>query len=430
MDATYQMMPRPVSPGLAVPRQRRSLLPVGIAATLFYLLLAPPQFNPTIAGVYLSPFRVFLLLATMYLMFGALRLRVRFAWPDLMIGLAAGWIWLASYMSSGEVSTAAIVGGSQTVDIALSYFLARLTIQTPTDLRHFLIMIAPGVIFTGVVVVVESITHVHIVQGIASALTGQPNLATREIRLRYFMRGAASFPHPILAGIVLASFLSIYVLSGLRGWPRLLGALGAVGGVFTMSSAAMLGLVVGGLLVAYDWLSERITNITWRLFLFFTAVLYVGVELTSDSGFYNLLVRYASLNSYSAYNRVLIWKYGTNNVEEHPWFGIGYSDWVRPDWMKSDSFDHFWLIMALRFGIPETVLLLGATLLALVMLAVKSSRLPPADGRLLRGVAISLGVFALGVNSVSLWMSALSWYFVLLGIAVSLGSMQTRPLAR
>jgi O-antigen ligase len=100
-----------------------------------------------------------------------------------------------------------------------------------------------------------------------------------------------------------------------------------------MSSAAMLGIVVGGFLVAYDWLSERIANLSWRMFLFFTAILYVTVELTSKSGFYSILIRYASLNTGSAYNRILIWQYGTQNIERHPWFGIGYADWDRPDWM-------------------------------------------------------------------------------------------------
>ncbi len=421
LDATYRRMPAPAQAGIAPQGQRRSMVPVTLTVILLYLLLIPQQFNPTVADVYLSPYRVFLLGATLYLFAGTLRQSLRFVWPDLLVILAMGWIWLASYMSSGSVTTSLIMGGSHTVDMGLAYFLARAGIQTPNDMRRFLVLVAPGVAFVSAVIVIESVSRTLILQPLASAVTGMPMPIRYEVRMG-LVRGAASFPHPILAGIFVASFLPVYLLSGLRGWPKVLGVAASVGGIFTMSSAAMLGVVVGGALAIYDWLTERIGNLTWRVFLFFAAMLYALVELTSNSGFYNLLTRFASLNTASAYNRVLIWQYGTGNIARHPWFGIGYSDWVRPDWMHSGSFDHFWLIMALRFGIPETFFLLAATLIALVMVAARSRQMVPHDARLLRGVAISLGVFALGVSSVSLWMSALAWFFMLLGLTVSLAS--------
>lgn len=412
-----------------MPLQRRSTLPVTLAAVLLYLLLIPAQFNLTIAGIYLSPYRVFLLGASLYLLASALRQSIRFVWPDLLVIGAVGWIWLASYMSSGSLETAIIMGGSHTVDMGLAYFLARVSIQSTSDFRRFLILIAPGIILLSAVIVTESVSRTLILQPLASSITGMPMPIRYEVRVG-LVRGTASFPHPILAGIFVASFLPIYLLSGLRGWPKILSVIAALGGVFTMSSAAMLGVVVGGALTAYDWLTERIRNFTWQIFMVFSAMLYAVVELTTNTGFYGLLIRYASLNTTSAYNRVLIWQYGTENIAKYPWFGIGYSDWERPDWMHSGSFDHFWLIMALRFGIPETFMLLAATLIGIAMIALRSRTMLPHDARLLRGVAISLAVFALGVNSVSLWMSALAWFFMLLGLTVSLGTIQEAPTVR
>lgn len=394
-----------------------------LAIILFYLLLVPPQFNVTLGDVYLSPFRIFLIVGSLYLVFAGLRKELRWTVPDLFVALGTLWIWLASYMSSGSVGTALVMGGSHTVDIGLAYFAARIGIQTPNDLRRFLVLCAPGAAFTGAIVLAEAVSHQLLLQRFSGMITGQPYPTRWDVRLG-FMRGMASFPHPILAGIFLGSLLPLYWFSGLRGWPRFLGMSSSVLGVFSMSSAAMLALVVGGALSIYDWLTERIRNLTWQVFLFFSAILYTAVELTSNTGFYGLLIRYASLNTASAYNRVLIWNFGTDNIERHPFFGIGYSDWDRPDWMHSGSFDHFWLIMALRFGIPETFFLLGATLIALVMIALRSRSLPFHDARLLRGVTISLAVFALGVNSVSLWMAPLVWYFMLLGVTVSLGSLR------
>ncbi len=435
IDATYRpMRPMPKQRVVARPDQS-SKLRVGLAVALLYLLLVPQQFNPTISGFYLSPYRIYLIGATLYLLSSAFSRTLRFAWPDLMIVLAIAWITLASYVTSGTVETAMVQGGSHFVDIGLAYFLARAAIQTPTDLRRFLILVAPGVAFTGVIVFAEAVSHRLIVQAFASAVTGNPGPPRTDVRLG-FMRGMSSFPHPILCGIFLASFLPIYFLSGLRGWPRIVSIVGSILGAFTMSSAAMLGLVVGFLLFAYDWLSERIHNFTWKLFLGFSAAFYVIIESSSNTGFYGLsntgfyglLVRYASLNSTSAYNRVLIWKYGTQNIIENPWFGIGYGDWDRPEWLHSDSFDWFWLILGLRFGIPAAVLILGATLLAIAMLAIKSQSFPPSESRLLRGVAISLAVFSLGLNSVSLWMSSLAWFFMLLGLTVTLATQPSQPI--
>ncbi|MFU7527431.1 O-antigen ligase family protein [Qipengyuania sp. ASV99] len=332
-------------------------------------------------------------------------------------------------MTSGLVSTAITQGGAHTLDIAFAYFLARAAIQTPRDLRLFLVMIAPGIALMSLFVVQEAVTHTRVLQRVASDISGSPYRLRDDVRLG-LMRGTGPFPHPILAGIFLASFLPLYLASGLRGWPKILGIAASFGGFFSMSSAALLGLLMGGVLWCYDWASEKISNVTWRIFLFGTAILYAMVELTSNSGFYGLMIRYASLNTTSAYNRVLIWNYGTQNIAEHPWFGLGYADWDRPSWMHSGSFDHFWLIMALRFGIPVSILLIAATVAGVILLAVKSRTYRPQDARLLRGVAISLAVFALGAISVSLWLSVLVWFFVLLGIAVSLGVNLQREVPR
>jgi hypothetical protein len=279
----------------------------------------------------------------------------------------------------------------------------------------------------GLVVFLESVSGRHIIQPFFSAITGQPARVGIDVRLG-LTRGVASFPHPILAGISLASFLTLYWMSGVRGWPRLAGIIGAFAAFFTMSSAALLGLLVGTTLMCYDWIARRIKNFTWRLFLACSATLYILVELLSDSGFFNLLVRYASLNTVSAFNRVLIWEYGSQSVMRHPFLGIGYADWDRPSWMNwstSSSVDHFWLLLAMRFGLPASLFLILAVLGVVTSVARRSMMLPPNDALFYRGVAISLAVFALGAISVSLWLNALVWFFMLAGSAASLGSMVT-----
>lgn len=418
--AAQTLQPRPM-------QQTRSRVPIYLFVSLAYLLFIPEQFNFTVIGLYLPPYRIFMFGAALYLLSRSVAGSLRFYWPDLFVILATAWIWLAAYMTSGEISTTLLMGGSHTIDIALAYFLARATIRTPRDFRLFLILIVPGFAAISAIVAQEAVTHIRLLQPIASEITGIPNRLRDEVRLG-FMRGAGPFPHPILAGLFLASFLPLYLASGLRGWPKILGIAASIAGFFSMSSAALLGLMVGGILWLYDWLTERVWNVTWRLFLMFSSALYMTVELVTSTGFYGLMVRYASLNTATAYSRVLIWNFGTENIARNPWFGLGYSDWDRPSWMHSGSIDHFWLIMALRFGIPASAFLIIATVGAVLLLAIKSQTYRPEDARLLRGLAISVSVFALGAISVSLWLSVMVWFFMLVGIAVSLSINLERDL--
>ncbi|MDJ0979371.1 MAG: hypothetical protein QNI87_12665 [Erythrobacter sp.] len=393
--------------------------PIFALAFLFYLLFIPEQFNTTIFGMYISPYRIFLIGSSVFVIRHALQSRIVWAWPDLLIVVGVFWIWLSSYFISGEVSVMFARGGAHFIDIALGYFLVRASISTSRDFRHFLVLIAPAVATIGLIVAIESVSHRLFVSEIASAITGVSAKVRYDVRMG-LARGVGPFPHPILCGIFLASFLPIYLISGLRGWPKVAGALGSVGAVFTMSTAAALGLNLGVLLLGYDWFTERFRNVTWSLFVSFGGMLYLAVEIASNSGAYGLMVRYVALNAGSAYNRVLIWRFGTESILQNPWLGIGYDDWDRPMWMHSGSFDHFWLILALRFGIPALVCFLLASLLALAMIMRRSTKSTQVDARLMRGVAISLAIFVIGVCSVSLWLAPLVWFFMLVGVGVSL----------
>lgn len=422
--ATAQPLPRLLTPPRNAAREQGVKLPVLLAAGLFYFLLIPEQANFRLAGLLLSPYRLYLIVGFLLLVGPASKQKLKFAWPDLGILLGCFWIALASYMTTGKLTDTLAQGGAHGIDIGLSYFFMRLSVRSPRDLRLFLVAIAPAVAGTGAILAMESVSGRLIVQPIFSSITGQPLRGGVEFRLG-LARGVASFPHAILAGICLASFMTIYWMSGLRGWPKIIGFVGAFGAFFTMSSAALLGLLMGGLLIAYDWLSLRFRNFTWSLFLAGSTILFLTVELVSNSGFFNLLVRFASLNTVSAYNRVLIWKYGSESVMRHPFFGIGYEDWDRPSWMNwstSFSVDHFWLILAMRFGLPVSVFFIFATAMAVLLVARRSTKVSPVDARLMRGVAIALAVFALGAISVSLWLNALVWFFMLVGISVTLGS--------
>lgn len=416
----------PVLPNLEIDRHSPTeMWTIWLAVLLGYLLLAPPQLNVAIGGSVLPPYRLFLLPATIFVVQRAVRGQMRIEWPDLAMVGATFWIALSLFITT-EASEAITSAIAQICDIGLAYFFGRAVIRTPRDLRVFLILMAPGLFAMGAIIAVESLTKTHIYQPLFSAIAGAPSIQETPVRLG-LMRAKGSFPHSILAGIFLASFLPLYALSGLRGWPPILGCVAAICSFFTISSAALIGLAAGLGLVIYNWLSERYQQVRWRIFLMVSGLIFFALEFGTQSGAFSLIMRYASLSPHNAYYRLLIWRFGSENVEKNPWFGIGYADWDRPAWMAK-SIDHYWLLLAIQFGVIPPLLIALATIIALVTLSRSSVKLRLADRRLVRAVLIALGVFAIGIVSVSIWLSAQVWFFMLLGITVSLGQF-AKPIA-
>lgn len=393
---------------------------VYLAVVFGYLLFLPPQLNPSVGGSLLPAYRVFLIVAALFVVASFVKRKVRFAWPDLTVILTILWICLAMFINARqeEAITASI---ANTSDIGLAYFFGRATIRSVRDLRVFLLCMLPGLLFLGLVLIVESLSHRPLMQNFFGSLTGVGVLYRSEPRYGLF-RALGPFPHPILTGIFFTSFLPLYWQAGFKPEYRSAGSFASVCGFFTVSSATLLGLVVSTVVLFYAWLTKRVAFVTWPLFFFAAGLFIFLAELGTKSGTFSLLVRFAALNSTTSYTRINIWNYGSQNVANNPWFGIGYADWVRPVWLN-ESVDNFWLVTAMRFGVPASVLIGLVTVTAILMLMRKSLTSTPADAECERGVAISLAIFALGMVSVALWLSAQVWFFALLGLAVSLSQL-------
>src|SRR3546814_18847123 len=83
----------------------------------------------------------------------------------------------------------------------------------------------------------------------------------------------------------------------------------SLAGVLSWISAAIMGLLVGAALVAYDWLQKRVEILSWRALAAASALSVLVVHLASQNGVVNILVR-LTLDPQTGYFRLLIWRHG------------------------------------------------------------------------------------------------------------------------
>ena len=225
------------------------------------------------------------------------------------------------------------------------------------------------------------------------------------------------FSHPILAGLALASFMPLFWFSGIRKWPWFAGMGASVFSVLSASSAAFLALLLAAALLTLDWAQRVVTFLSWKILIPAILSTLGLIHVVSETGIVNVIIRY-SLNPTTARFRRLIWEYGTRSVEEHPWFGIGFTAYERLEWMIP-SVDNHWLLLGIRFGVIPAFGHVIVFTAAIVLLCLAAGRSNEVDRRTIAGLAISLTIVLITGFTVAFFGGAVFWFYMLAGIGFS-----------
>ncbi|MES2302985.1 MAG: hypothetical protein V4521_13085 [Pseudomonadota bacterium] len=324
-------------------------------------------------------------------------------------------------------------GGALALDVIAPYLIARVCVRSFDDVRRLLVIAAPGLFLAGAGMMVESITHRQLVRPMAAAIfgplpyyeNGQAVSTAKDfnvVRLG-LLRAAGPFSHPILAGLFLASFLPLFINSGLMKWPRKLGIAAGLMAIFSVSSAAFLSFIITGVLLGYDWFQAQARGIGWRFFIFCLTALVLIVQVGSQNGVVPILVRY-TLDPATGWFRQLIWEYGTRSVAKHPWFGIGFTDYERLPWMIN-SIDNHWLLLAVRHGYITPICIFLSCVVGIVSLSRMSVRVTEKDRKFAVGICVALTGLVLSGFTTSYFGGTLTWFSMLIAITLSLGDIRT-----
>lgn len=409
-----KLMPAPLISG----RLPMHLVPILVVS---YACLLPREFTIMIEGAALFPYRFALILMLPFCIARLSSSPVRPSLVDACVGFAAVW-FVVSLMVTTSYEAGMVSGVSYAIDYAGAYLLGRASIRTAEDLRLMLRYLLPGMALLVLVLAVESVSHRMLLRPLLADLLNTPDPYIY-YRIRFgLLRAMGPFPHPILGGVFLAGLIPLAWYLSHTARTRIVGCLLGLGAIFTVSSTAVLGMVIAIGLITMD-VVQRITRFPiFALGAIMLALMAIAVSVVSETGLISFIIRNFTFDTGSGYYRMIIWSYGGAEAMANPVFGIGMRDWARPEGMVSDSVDAYWLVETMVHGFPMLAALAMTTLGVLIAVFQTQKFRHPADRDAGKAMMIFITVVIFSGFTVHLWESINSWAALMLGCGMSLAT--------
>jgi hypothetical protein len=312
---------------------------------LYFLSLALPlEFN---AGtILLTGVRTLLLVLFIPMLLKLLLGRYgRLIWTDFLFFLFCPWVIYTLHLNTPDEAFS--FGGSVGIEFYGGYLLGRAYIRTPEAFAGmckalFLVITAtlPFAIYetqTGHAPIPEMLNKIP---GFFSLVDFYNEAAGMRMGLE---RAQVIFEHPIHYGLFCSTAFAL-AYTGFKGqistpMRYLLGLIVSMGVFFSVSSGAMLPMILQFILIFWAWALDKVSS-RWTILMVLTAIAYVVVDAISNRTPIQVFLSYAM-----------------KNVWMHPLYGLGLNDWVREWFMHGSSVDNFWLLNTMRYGIPGFALI-------------------------------------------------------------------------
>ncbi|MGL3107810.1 O-antigen ligase family protein [Bradyrhizobium sp. BR 1432] len=379
---------------------------------LFFLaLLWPCQLY--VGSLRLSLYRIVLLVMILPCLskFAAGRVGIKIS--DVAVLLFSFWRVLGLIVVDG-IESSSQTFGIEWIETIGPYLLARCFIRDADDFYNMIQLLFRIVLVLLPFAIIELVSGHNILRELFAMICPTP-LFSPEQRSG-LTRVQSVFDHPILFGVFAASALApVYLVLGhkmslLRR--NLMTAAVAATASMSLSAGPLMAIVAQGLLLSWDSLLRGV-KARWKILIGLLAVVVTLIEAVANRSLPSIVSGYLTFDPQSYYFRLLIWDYGSAVALDHPVFGIGLSDWERPNWM-GPSIDNFWLVLAMRSGLPAPVLLHLAILLIFLTVGSKKG----LDGKITAYRTAFLiamaGIYLVGWT-VHFWDTAYVAFLFLLG---------------
>lgn len=387
-----------------------------VSKSLYILILSfflPAELSFFVGDVRLEIYRVVLLLLSPY----AFLFFFRRSWSGIDYSLLSFTVFVLISVLFNKGLAGVQEVGIQILEVFVVFLLGYAAIARNgyEEFKKYITLFLVLYLILAPFAVYEALTGHRILHDIAASLSGVQTIvymSPDDMRLGLY-RAMSIFATPIFYSMVSAFlfFLTWNIYSGGKRAFFLLGLLVAI--VCAVTSVGFLMIFMQlAILITMGRLfrSELLRNIS----IISAVVLLFVIEITSDGGVGKWIALNLALNEWNGYIRYLQWVYAYDDILRKPFLGPG--DWTRPYWMPS-SIDAYWLVLAVKYGIPSALSALTLWVLILkYLINIYSSNNKPIFYVLICSVfALLLGCF-----TVHLFDKAAVIVYLILGFMVGL----------
>jgi hypothetical protein len=340
-------------------------------------------------------------------------------------------VWSAISMAVIHGASASVQpSGIFFIETMGAYLLARCYIRTTADFESMVVLVTRIIILLLPFAAYEWVTGKKPLLSTFGAVFPTVDVTLMQPRLG-FWRVQGPFAHSIMFGLFCGSMFVLAFFVPAAGYTtvrrRLETGLVAATAIMSMSSAPIAGVAVQLALIGWNWLLRQY-NSRWKMLWGLVFAMYLVIEIGSNQPPIQFYISYFTFDKGTGWFRLYIWEYGSASVRNNPLFGIGLGDWVRPKWMAPDSVDNFWLLTAMRYGIPALAFILGAYLWLLFSIAFKKFQGEKLQNYKIAYMICMTTYFIVGTTA-HLWAAPYVWFMFLLGSGAWFLNIGSEPQA-
>ena len=348
--------------------------------------------------------------------------------PDYLFFAYALWSGVA--LSQTSPDQALENASVNVIEFLGAYLIGRVFIQTSAQFERLILVLCTLICATLPLALYEALTGSPVLIELIQSLPGISSVAALSIEPRLGLdRAQVLLAHPSHYGLF-CSTVTALALIGLRkrlGLMARLTLFGVVGACcfLALSSGAFLSFLLQGFLIGWSAILNGVKT-RWIILAAMTCFAYLAVDLISTRTPLRVFMSYATFSSHNAYWRGIIFEWGLLSIAERPLFGMGFNDWERPDFMTSRSIDNFWLLIAMRYGIPGVFLLVAGYFCGLITVIRRQFEPGTTIVHQRLAWAICFTGLTLTLCTVHVWTAIYSYVFFLFG--AGLWMMDTEPV--
>jgi hypothetical protein len=353
--------------------------------------------NFSLAGLQLTAYNSILIVFLIPAFFYFLRSDPRVVGLDVFMALNVLWLAVAIYHNHGSARLIFIL--NQSVTLFGAYFLGRVLVRGPADhLLLFRCMFWIMLVLLPIAFIEFAFSRSLVDLALGKRWTGG---GAGGLRLG-FRRVTSVFPHPILFGlfcsIMVANFFYVFYEKLSRRLSRT--GLAIAMTFMSLSSGPNIAQLIQLILISWERVF-RFATAKWHMLVLVGATVLGSLQLGFPGGIAGFVIETMAFNPQTGYGRLEILEWGGASVIAHPVFGIGLSDWEGP-WWRPASVDNFWLLTAMRYGLPALVFMWMGIALHLVRIMARRG-LAEAAANYRRGYVIAtMGLFV-ALGAVHIW---------------------------